>query len=389
MLHYRRYGIILPQGESFAGALANVFQIFDAAGLAAASLRFLFDDAPGGTACSRTLERFPELAPFARRTPPQLGRPASLRLSNLDGRWQGGNPEATGEPSRETLLAVVAGIPTEFPLWIAVVLIGPVRWNDSGVSEFRPREASARPIPINKPAFSGLAPSMTYLAPGVILQRLSTGGLRLWVTEQLPDATPDAPAAAVVQQFLARFGPPQTDSIFSVPEAQEVSEVPPPTADPAKIHAGYKSRLGEIVAGLSLPFEPPGPEQFANVPHEPLGKIRAVIVDTFKTDGWRRATERIPAGLHKLWKPTPAGRRLELSFDTGSWSRHVVCIMALVSERGAARIPIPADRSLRLQYMTPNPQIFAGVLENMRIVVAHLEGTWVVEMEAAMEPLTS
>jgi len=387
MLHYRRYGIVLPRDDTLAGVLASVFQVLDAAGCAPAPLRFLFDDAPGGNVCSRILERCAELAPFAVRTQAQLGRPASVRLSNLDGRWQGGNPEAPGEPSRETLLAVTAGIPTEFPLWLTVVMIAPVRWS-GGVSEITPREASARPTPIGEPPFSGLAPSLTYLAPGVILQRLSTGGLRLWVTEQLPDATPVASAAATVQQFLARFGPPQTDSLLSVPETQEVSTVPAPAVDPVKIHTSYKSRLGEIVAGLSLPFQPPEPGQFAQLPHEPLGKIRPVIVDTFKTDGWRRAPERIPAGLHKLWKQTPTGRRLELSFDTGSWSRHVVCMMALVSERGTARIPIPADRSLRFQYLTPNPQIFSGVLENMRIVVTHLERTWVADMEAAMGPPT-
>jgi hypothetical protein len=118
-----------------------------------------------------------------------------------------------------------------------------------------------------------------------------------------------------------------------------------------------------------------------------LGKIRAVIADTFKANGWKRATERIPTGSHRLWKQTPGGRRLELAFDTGSWSRHVVCTLGLLSERGAARIPIPADPSLRMQYMTPNPQVFIGVLENMRMVVAELERTWVVEMEAAIGPL--
>lgn len=367
MLHYRRYGIVLPQGESFAGALAGIFEILDAG-----PLRFLFDDAPGGDACRRMLERFPELTPFAVRSP-------TLRLSNLDGRWQGGNPEAAGEASRETLLAVAAGIPAEFSPWIAVVLIGPMRWG----GEARPCEASARPAPINKPPFSGLAPPMTYLAPGVIFQRLSGGGLRLWITEPLPSSAPE------VQALLQRFGPPETDSVVSVPETQEISEAPAPAADTAKIHAGYKSRLGEMVAGLPLPFVPPEPGQMAQVPHEPLGKIRQVIVSTFQGDGWRRADERLPAGSHKLTKQTPGGRRLELSFDTGSWSRHALCMMTLVSARGVARMPIPADRTLRLQYLTPNPQVFAGVLENMRIVVAYLEGTWVRELEEALGPVST
>jgi hypothetical protein len=274
----------LPPGESFAGALAAVFEAFDQAGIAIAPLRFLFDDAPGGQACSRVLQRFPDLAPFAVRTPAPFGQPASVRLSNLDGRWQGGNPDASGEPSRETLLAVAAGIPVEFPLWIASLLIGPVRWNAASGLELR-EAAGGRSKSLGKPPFSGISPSMTYLASGVILQRLSSGGLRLWITEQLPDDAPNAAAAPAVQQLLERFGPVQTDVPMSVPDDQAVTVAPPQAADLNRIHAGYKERMGEIVAGLSFPFEPPSPSQWGQLPHAPLGKIRAVIAFSRRTAG--------------------------------------------------------------------------------------------------------
>jgi hypothetical protein len=382
MLHYRRYGFVLPQTDSFAAALAAVFQLIDVSVLGTVPVRF-----PGGKSCSQILERVPELAPFAVCTP-QPDRSFAIRLSNLDGRWQGGNREADGEPSRATLLSVAEGIPAEFPLWIAVVMSGPLRWNEVSVADLIPREASAGRASLNKPPFSGQAPSMTYLTPGVILQRLSAGGLRLWLTVQFPEPT-DSPNLAVVQRFIARFGPFQTDVPMTVSEEQEIRVAPPEAPDPAKIHAVYKGRMAEIVGGLSLPFHPPDVTQFAQFVHEPLGKIRPVIVDTFKKNGWKRSPERLPAGSHKLVKQTPGGRRLELSFDTGSWSRHAVCIMALISERGSARLIIPADLSSGLQYMTPNPQVFAGVLENMRIVVAHLESTWLPEMESALGPLNN
>ena len=388
MFHYRRYGFVLPQSDSFANVLSTIFDLVDAAALEPAPVRFLFDDAPGNTACVHVLERFPHLAPFALQPPPQYGQPPTARISNLDGRWQGGGiPQPAVEASRETLLALAAAIPDDFPLWIACFMLGPVRWNDPALSEVTPREASMRPAPLNKPPFSGMSPSMTYLAPGVILQRLSAGGLRLWVTAQFPDAPAKKdPPPPSIQKFIDRFGAPQTDSIVSVPEANEMSKFPPPSVDVAKIHADYKARMPEIVATLALPFDPPDPRQFGKIPHAPLGKIRQVIVDTFKPDGWKKAAEKIPAGSHKLCKQSPAGRRLELSFDTGSWSRHIVCILALITDRGAARITIPASTSLQYQYLTPNPDVFAGVLGNMRIVVAHLESTWLRDMEAAMGP---
>jgi hypothetical protein len=59
MLYYRRYGIALPQGESFSEALASIFEAVERSGIAIAPLRFLFDDAPGGASCARILERIP------------------------------------------------------------------------------------------------------------------------------------------------------------------------------------------------------------------------------------------------------------------------------------------------------------------------------------------
>ena len=180
MLHYRRYGFALQQNETFAVALADILKIIDSAEIRPAPLHFLFDAGPASAASARMLEKFPDLASFAFRTPPQAGHVGASLISNLDGRWQEGNAEASDrEASRELLRAVIAGIPDEFPLWIATILIGPLRWTESDAP---PRETTAGPASINKAAFSGLSPSMTYLAPGIILQYLSRFGLRVWIT---------------------------------------------------------------------------------------------------------------------------------------------------------------------------------------------------------------
>lgn len=204
------------------------------------------------------------------------------------------------------------------------------------------------------------------------------------MTEQLLEADAREEAHDAMQALLKRFEPPLTNSAHSVPESQEVRAGQAPSGEAARVHAEFKNRMKGLVKGLALPYVVPDPGEFGQLPREPLGKIRATIVATFKADGWRAATEKMRAGSHKLWKQTAGGRRMELAFDTGSWSRHVVCTMALLSERGAARIPIPADGGLRLQYLTPNPQVFTGVLENMRRVVSELERTWIVAMEAAI-----
>ena len=382
MLHYRRCGFAFPESQAFTDLLREVLRILDDAKVHLPPLHFLFDAGPNNRAGVRMAERFPELAAFGRKNIDPAGPPNYGPFSNLDGRWQG----CTGieaEATRQFVLHLVSGIPSEFPMWITLVLLGPLRWGAADGTDLEPREASMRLAPINKAPFSGLSPSMTYLVPGIILQRVSMYGLRMWTTEQLPEA--DAPYAAdSLQTLLKRFGPPETNSVHSVPESQEVRVGQAASAEAAKVHAEFKNQMKDIVETLALPYRVPEPREFGQLPREPLGKIRATIVATFKGDGWRAAAEKLPAGTHKLWKQTPGGRRMELAFDTGSWSRHVVCAMALFSERGAARIPIPADSGLRLQYLTPNPHVFGGVLGNMRRVVLELERTWMAAMEAAI-----
>ena len=115
-----------------------------------------------------------------------------------------------------------------------------------------------------------------------------------------------------------------------------------------------------------------------------MGQIRAVIVRSFVDSGWRKAPGRLPPGSHQLSKLSPHGRLLVLSFDTGSWSRHVVTFLTLMTKQGAFRLMVPPDASLRGQWMTPNPRIFAQVLENLRATVDFLERTWIADLERAL-----
>jgi hypothetical protein len=60
--------------------------------------------------------------------------------------------------------------------------------------------------------------------------------------------------------------------------------------------------------------------------------------------------------------------------------------MALVTERGALNMPVPADALGRIQYLATNRETFTRILDNLRVVAARLEQTWVRELEAALGP---
>jgi hypothetical protein len=173
--------------------------------------------------------------------------------------------------------------------------------------------------------------------------------------------------------------------MISVQE-HEVRAASPLAAEVAAIHAHHRENLPRAIAALTLPHRIPDAREALTMHREPLGQIRAVIARAFAPDGWKRATGRIPPGTHQVWKPTRSGRQVVLSFDTGTWSRHVVCTMALLTERGALNMPVPADPLGRTQYLATNREVLARILDNLRVVAAHLETTWIRDLEAALGP---
>ena len=378
MLHYRRHELRLPESSGLSTVLGRVFEAMNAAGFAGTPVRVFLEDAssePGG--CERILSRFPGLQPLAARAP--------TRLSNLDGHWDAGTPGAAAESvSRETLLALAAGIPEEFALGSVGVLIGPLDWD----GHTPPLQAALRPQPPGMAPFSAHFPAANYLAPGVIIQRLSSGTIAITITELVAGPSQDAPAPPAIERLLAALGAPaKLRAVTVLPEHEVSGASAPPPPDPAEIQARYRERLGEIVSGLPLPHKLPDPLAALHLDREPLGEIRKVIAGSFATSGWKRSARRLPAGSHQLTKLTPRGRRLLLDFDTGSWSRHVVCLMAVLTERGTEKLPVPAECSLSYQYSAPNRKVFGQILENLLVVVDRLEGTWVAELEQALGPV--
>jgi hypothetical protein len=382
MLHYRQYQFNRLAARTFGDVYARILSALEDAGFADAPIRFMFEDRPGVSAgCTRILERFPEMEAFAIRYRAGVGGAESLRLTNFDRRWEGVTREVKGEVARATLLAIARGIPDEFPLAMVTVIAGPLRWVD-GVE---PRETAMRTPRPGVAPFSARIPIMTYLAPCVILQRSGSGLAAMWAIEQLSDPRARRGAPAGIEKLAAEFGAPRVGAAMSVQEREVRASAPLPP-DAAAIHTRHRDNLVDAIAALKLPHQIPDARESMAMQREPLGQIRSVIVKAFAADGWKRATGRIPPGTHQLWKATPSGRQLVLTFDTGSWSRHVVCTMGLVTERGALNMPVPADALGRMQYLATNRETFTRILDNLRVVAAHLEQTWVRELEAALGP---
>ncbi|HUO03890.1 MAG TPA: hypothetical protein VMU16_01710 [Candidatus Binataceae bacterium] len=385
MLYFRVHQFPVPGGEPFAAMLARVNECLAMADVAEAPMRFCFVDHPGSAAgCNAIIAKFSNLARFAPGGGGQTAGLQSGRLSNLGPLWDGGaGCSADGFP-HETLAEIAGGIPNQFPVAMAFYVIGPVRWIDG----IEPCESSMRMRSAFVPPFSVRAPALTYMTPSVVLQWYSAAGSRLFVTEQTPSGDAKSPLPAGIKALYGAYPGAAASKPMAVPDGNRVTVANAPVSnDIHEIHARHRAAITAEVEKLNLPHVIPGPMEALKLVPQPLGSIRGTIVKAFAPDGWKKATGRIPAGSHEIWKPSPGGRRLQLHFDTGSWSRHVICIMRLVTEAGPMRIIPPASWPPQAQYSAPNPEVFGHILENLRIVVKHLEATWAKEMEEALGPV--
>jgi hypothetical protein len=363
-LRIRRYEARLGSDHDIANALRRVFEILEEAGLGGARVRFLLEDGTDRVcSCARIAADAPELAAYLQ---------TRGRLLNFEAGWDIANPSVATPPvPREALLAAAGGIPERYPLASVVFVIGPIAWDghDTGPSD--------GPLP-----FSTRFPAQTYISPGVIIQRLGSSKVNVTVTERTDDQ--EAASPSVVQKLARELGAGPA-RVMAVLDA--VSSPAAPPGDAAEAHAQFRSELPAFIAGLALPHEIPDPSALAKVPPEAVGEVRAALVRAFKPHGWRKSEGGRGAGMHRLWKATPSGRSLALDFDTGSLLRFVTCFAKLVTEAGMFRLPVPADRTMRMQYVTPNRQVFEQVVENLTVVVDRLEESWVPRMEEALGPV--
>ena len=176
----------------------------------------------------------------------------------------------------------------------------------------------------------------------------------------------------------------KTIGVERAPLLSRLGDLPRTSDGAAEVHNRFRGAIGEFLAGLALPHELPA--EIMTQPHAPVGEVRAALVRAFKPDGWKKAAGR-GAGMHRLWKGTPHGRRLVMDFDTGSWLRQVTGFIKFPTEAGVFRLVLPADRTMRGQYLAPNPGVFRAIVENLTVVVRELERSWVVQIEDALGPV--
>jgi hypothetical protein len=371
-LYNRTHGFSVATDAAVGRTLARVKECLAKAGVASAPLRFCFH---GSRGCAEIVARFPKLRRFLSSEGPQYGAAPDEHLSNFGPSAPGALAGPLGDVEFETILAIAEGIPTKFPISNMIFVIGPILEETAAIalsSQHRPlRDITTLCAQCVTLMWQSVAPRNGQRYSLVVFEALPTD-----------DATQLVPAW--VQALYSAF-PGSAEKITSDIDLKTL-EYRMVVTWPDKSFVGSKS-IGD---DLKLPHQLRDPRAAAELKYVPVKRARSLIEGVFADDGWKRTSDRKQARVYELWKPSAAGRRLRLTFRIQSSrpsSRSILCIMGLISERGRVNVTVLAERSARREYEIPNPQTFREVLENMRVVVKHLEDTWVAEVEEALGPV--
>ena len=369
MRYYRFHNFPVAADAPLGATFARVKECLDKAGVRKAPLRFCLH---GPRGCATIVARFPELRRFLSTAGRQSGDTPVEHLSNYGPSAPGAFAGPSGEAAPETIAAVAAGIPDEFPISTATFALGPILRGATRVPSSR---LHSRFLEMNLQSVQ------------LSWQSSPTRDGRkyfLSFNEPLPTADAKQPVPAGIKTLYSAFPGAKAEKISSDIDHIMV-EYRMVTSYSSGAFIGSKS-IGE---DLKLPHELPDSQAASHLNHAPLRGFHSTIAGVFEDDGWKEAPGIKQTGIHQLRKKSPGGRRLVLLFwiqKSGRSSRSLSGLMRLVSERRMLTLGVLAERSTRRDYEVPNPQVLSQILENMRVVVKYLENTWVADLEEVLGP---
>jgi len=349
-------------------------------------IRFNFGDGmvTSFSCVDRVLKRYPELARFVTEAAPMPGLPGTRRLSN--GPLSAGANEAI---PYATLQAIASGVPRSFPF--------------GSVS-----------LHLHSPEFGELNPTMTVMPTmmaGVLItdswwvngrQRSLTASAVAEVA--MGDKKLPAPSGAIAT-VLAACGKvkktvqaplPENLGTVPVPAVRLASGILAPSANPElaikvkAIAVKYRDRLPELVKEARLPHDLPSTAEMSKVGSGVhAGPKKPALERVFKPMGYSvRGGTAGETGSFVLQRRTAANSTLLISLDCGTWSHSLLAMFMIygLGFKAVLTVPPAEKAGIGAQYTIGDAEHWQKIVENLGAFVAHLERTFVPEIEAETGP---
>jgi hypothetical protein len=372
MVYYRFHNFPVAADAPVAATLALVKECPGKAGVTNVPLRFCFFGSQG---CAEIVAKFPELRRFLSTAGPQRHDTLVEHLSNFGPSAPGALAGPLGEVPLGTIAAVAAGIPREFPISSAQLVLGPILQG----------AMSVQPLRLCSPFLE-----MYLQSVHLSWQSCPTRDGRrypLSFNEPLPTADRAQPVPAWIRALYSAFPGASAEKIKS-----DIDHLMIEYGMVVFYSGGSFIGTKSIGDDLKLPHQLPDSQAASHLNYAPLRGVRRTIARMFADDGWKQVSCSRQPGIYELRKTSPGGRRLGLLFwvqKRGRSSRNIAAFMRLVSHRRRLNLGVLAERSTRREYEVPNQQVLSLVLDNMRVVVKYLENTWVAELEEALGPVVA
>ena len=358
-------------GELFERVLAGVGPE------AAQRGRMLLEDrSHGASAIDRAVKRYPELdgcrLPIIRASDGTTRR----MLSNVDAHHPTGNP--CGFVSPQTLIELVRGVPRSYPFWKAnIFFMTGLPWQDGeGLEELLPGPEKwvlwREPVP--HVSFEVGWWPWGYRA--FVRAAISLGN-----AETFGQVLPPVPGAA--STCLTSFGKPTTRLMLrrTDDESTRLLEI---TARLRALHEEWRDRSRREMAMLPLPHSLPA--KGTGTQYNPVTlSHKPTLLSTFKPRGYRYSSTDSGPGCFVLHKLTPNRNRVEIFFDVGSKWRHYTGGILIQGLRGSCVARLPAHpEQLNQEYDIANDETWQKLVENIAVLVDHLERVFVSEIDAVL-----
>jgi hypothetical protein len=358
--------------EPLGDVIERIHAAIVATGAGEPRVRFNLSDSPvpgGVSSVDRVLKRYPQFEHLVRSVTAYPGAPEIRVISNM--KPNGALAEAV---DFATLVEIARGVPRSFPFHgIAVRFSIP-----------------AMPQKVDLPALRRV------MSPGVeVLDSWWVNGRQRSVS-----------ALAIVEaETAAKTLPPLPDAVAAIFAAcgkvKKTKQVPlpigpapaPPDGSPAErlraLQDGYRTLIPEIVERARLPHDlPPNQEARAETSGERSGPRKPELARAFTPLGYDCLGG---SGTFTLRRRTGGNLGVELYLDVGTWSNEVSAIFSvqgmIESAAFKATLPLPvAPRATSGQYPIGGPERWQQIVENLAVLVAELDRSFVPEVEAASGP---
>jgi hypothetical protein len=211
-------------------------------------------------------------------------------------------------------------------------------------------------------------------------------------SEATSKALPDPPHN--VGAILVGLGKPKNRAQFVVPEltaspgsanvGPRPAAIPKDTAAVSPILIKYKKEMKALLDRIGLPFDLPPAGEARPQALDASGPLKPTLVEAFKPRGYDC---RGGSGMFTLRRRTATNHIVDVELDVGTWSRSVTFMFSV---RGpgfnATLFPPVTARDASRQYPIGDTANWQQIVANIAAIVDQLDRTFVVEIEAAVDP---